>query len=103
MEPELKQRLTARQTWLRGLYMVIFAVIFGISETVLCAVVVFQFLATLITGETNTRLRTFSLSLAAYIYQLVAYLTFNTDEQAFPFGPWPESASLSRNERQSGS
>ena len=59
MNPELKQRLTASDTWLRGLFIVIFAVIFSITEVLLTAVVVFQFLATLFTGETNTRLRAF--------------------------------------------
>ena len=80
MNPELKQRLTASDTWMRGLYIVIFAVIFSIAEVLLTAVVVFQFLATLFTGETNARLRAFGLSLAAFIYQLVTFVTFNSDE-----------------------
>jgi hypothetical protein len=90
MDPELKQRLTASDTWLRGLFIIIFAVIYGITEVLLSAVVVFQFLATLFTGETNARLRLFGLSLAAYIYQIVTFVTFNSDEKPFPFGPWPE-------------
>jgi hypothetical protein len=90
MQPELKQRLTARATWMRGLYIVIFAIIFGITEVVLWAVVIFQFLLTLFTGEANARLRAFGLSLAAFIYQMVAYMTFNSDERPFPFSPWPE-------------
>ena len=94
MNPELKQRLTASETWLRGLFIVIFAVIYSIAEVVLVAVVVFQFLATLFTGETNARLRAFALSLAAFIYQIVTYVTFNSEEKPFPFGPWPESRSL---------
>jgi len=96
MNPELKQRLTASDTWLRGLFIVIFAVIFSITEVLLGAVVVFQFLATLFTGETNARLREFGLSLAAFIYQIVTFVTFNSDERPFPFGPWPESAPLAR-------
>jgi hypothetical protein len=94
MQPELKQRLTARATWMRGLFIVIFAVIFSVSEVVLWAVVIFQFLLALFTGETNARLRAFGLSLAAFIYQMVAFVTFNSDEQPFPFSPWPESAVL---------
>jgi hypothetical protein len=94
MNPELKQRLTARETWLRGLFIVIFAVIYSVAEVVLVAVVAFQFLATLFAGETNARLRAFALSLAAFIYQIVAYVTFNSDEKPFPFGPWPASELL---------
>lgn len=94
MNSELKQRLTASATWLRGLFIIIFAVIYCIAEVLLTAVVVFQFFATLFTGETNARLRHFGLSLAAFIYQIVAFVTFNSDEKPFPFGPWPESLPL---------
>jgi hypothetical protein len=94
MNTELKQSLTARATWLRGLFIIIFAVIYCVAEVLLTAVVVFQFLATLFTGETNARLRLFGLSLAAFIYQIVSFVTFNSDEKPFPFGPWPESAPL---------
>lgn len=90
MQAELKQRLTAKATWMRGLYIIVFAVIFGITEVVLWAVVIFQFLLTLFTGAPNARLRTFGLSLAAFIYQMVAFMTFGSDEPPFPFSPWPE-------------
>jgi hypothetical protein len=96
MNPELKQRLTAGDTWMRGLFIVIFAVIYSITDILLTAVVVFQFLATLFTGETNARLRAFGLSLAAFIYQMIAFMTFNSDEKPFPFSPWPEGRPLSR-------
>lgn len=96
MKSEMKQRLTASATWMRGLYILIFSVIFSITEILLGAVVVFQFLATLFTGEPNARLRGFGLSLAAFIYQIVAFVTFNSDERPFPFGPWPESNTLDR-------
>lgn len=96
MKPELKQHLTAGDTWIRGLFIVIFAVIYSITEVVLTAVVVFQFLATLFAGEPNARLRAFGLSIAAFIYQIVSFMTFNSDERPFPFGPWPESKALGR-------
>ena len=90
MNPELKQHLTASDTWIRGLYIVIFAVIYSVTDIVLTAVVVFQFLAALFTGQTNARLQTFGSSLATYVYQILAFMTFNTDEKPFPFSPWPE-------------
>jgi len=96
MKPELKQHLTASDTWIRGLYIVIFAVIYSVTDVVLTAVVVFQFLATLFTGETNARLRAFGASLSAFIYQIVAFMTFNSDEKPFPFSPWPEGKTPGR-------
>lgn len=91
MQPELKQRLTATAIWMRGLYIVLFAVILGVTKVVLWAVVVLQFLFTLFTGESNARLRALGLNLAAFIYQVVAYITFNTGERPFPFSPWPDN------------
>jgi len=96
MNSELKQHMAASDTWLRGVFILVFAVIFSVAEVLLCAVVVFQFLATLITGATNAQLRAFGLSLAAFIYQIVLFITFNADEKPFPFGPWPESRPLTR-------
>lgn len=97
MQPELKQRLTAKATWMRGLYIVMFAVILAITRVVLWAVVVLQFLLTLFTGEPNARLRTFGLSLAAFFYQIVAFITFNSDERPFPFSPWPTDLRLGQD------
>ncbi len=101
MKPELKQRLTARETWMRGLFILIFAVIYSVSEIVLTAVVVFQFLATLFAGEPNGRLKSFGLSLGAFIYQIIAFMTFNSDEKPFPFGPWPEGKALGQETKES--
>jgi len=90
MQPELKQHLSATDTWMRGLYILLFAVMLAITRVVLWAVVVLQFLFTLFTGDPNVRLQTFGLSLAAFIYQAVVYITFNSDDRPFPFSPWPE-------------
>jgi len=97
MQPELKQRLKARTTWMRGLYILIFAVIFGVAEVVLWAVVIFQFLFTLFGGEPNVRLLAFGRSLATFIYQIVSFLTFTSDERPFPFSPWPDGATAGGN------
>jgi len=44
----------------------------------------------LFTGETNKLLEKFGQSLAAYTYQIIRYLTFNTEERPFPFDlDWP--------------
>jgi hypothetical protein len=59
---------------------------------VTAAVVVLQFLFTVFSGETNANLRQFGASLSRYTYQLMLYLTYNTDDKPFPFGPWPSEA-----------
>jgi hypothetical protein len=55
-------------------------------------VVVVKFFHVLFTGETNPRLLELGRSLATYTYQIVEYLTFNTEVRPFPFdAEWPTS------------
>lgn len=87
---KLEDHLTARTTWLRLLFMVVIAILWGVSRIVLGAVVAFQFLWVLFTGKTNDRLTELGQSLAVYTYQVVRYLTFNTEQRPFPFDTdWP--------------
>lgn len=89
MNQELKQRLTAREVWVRGLYMLLFAFIYSMVELVVFAVVVIQFVFKLFTGDTNERLLGFGGSLSRYVYQVLLFLTFNTEDKPFPFDEWP--------------
>lgn len=88
-DTSLKENLKAPSTWLRLLFMVLFLALWGISRVVVFAVVVVQFLWVLVGGKTSARLAVFGQSLATYSYQIVMYLTFNTEEQPFPFSDWP--------------
>lgn len=88
-QPNLQRNIKSRSTWLRLLFMILFMAIWSVSRLVVLAVVVLQFVIVLITGETNARLAVFGQSLATYSYQLVAYLTFVTETQPFPFDDWP--------------
>ena len=90
MSNDVKQNLKSQSTWIRGLYMLIYAVFYTIAEIVLCAVIVFQFLLKLFTAETNERLLKLGQGLATYIYQILQFLSFNSDYQPYPFGAWPK-------------
>ena len=94
MDQSLKRHLTRRETWLRGLFIILFAVIYGIAEVVLWAVVLFQFLATLFTGERNARLLRFGAELSAFLYQVLLFVTFNRDQRPWPFDAWPGTDSI---------
>lgn len=84
------QNLKSRTTWLRLLFMCIFAFLIGLAGMVGSFVVVVGFLWVLITGEINRQLQQVGQSLAAYIYEIVRYLTFNSEDKPFPFGAeWP--------------
>ena len=72
--------------------MVLFAILYGLAEIVIWAVVIFQFLVVLFTGAKNERLLDFGQKLTTYIYQIVLFQTFNTEAHPFPFSDWPEGA-----------
>jgi hypothetical protein len=89
MDPELKDSLTASETWIRGFYILLFTIIYSVAEIVLVAIVIFQFLMTLLTRQTNDRLLDLGDDLSIFQYQILQFATYNSDEKPFPFGPWP--------------
>jgi len=86
-----EDNLKSRSTWLRLFFMLVLALFYGVSRIVMLVVIVVQFCHVLFTGETNRPLRDFGLSLATYTYQILCYLTFNTEQRPFPFdAEWPQ-------------
>ncbi len=90
MSGNLKQKLTRPSIWLRLVSMIVLAVAFNITEIVIFAVVVFQFLATLFTRKPNTQFTRFGRNLARYLQQIITFMTFVTEEKPFPFSRWPD-------------
>ncbi len=87
---QLEQNLKRRSTWVRLLFMAVFVVIYMITRIVFGAVVVFQFLWVLFTAESNKQLTGLGQSLATYTYQIMRYLSFNSEDKPFPFNTeWP--------------
>ena len=92
-ESSVKDNIKTGSTWKRGLYMLLFAFIYGIAELVLFAVVLFQFVSMVLVRKTNDRLLDFSRDLIAFIREIYLFLTYNSDNKPFPFGEWPAEAS----------
>ncbi len=92
MNDEIKQKILDKNTWLRGLYMLLFVLISGVARFVIAVVVLFQFFSVLFTGNTNAQLLTLGQNLSTYIYQITLFLTFNSEWRPFPFGSWPDGA-----------
>lgn len=103
MEQGVKQNLKEKQTWLRGMYMLLFMVCYGLAKIVLFAVIVFQFLLVLFTRKTNPRLLKLGQSISTYSYQILIYLTFNSNYQPYPFGAWPKGEPATKDKSASES
>ena len=89
IKEDLKENLKQQSTWMRALYMLMFALLYSVTEFVLFAVVIIQFILMLLTGSTNPQLLKLGQNIATYIYQIIQYLTFNSEYQPYPVGEWP--------------
>lgn len=88
---QLKSNLTSSKHWLRLVFMLLFAAVLQLASLVMWVLVIVQFLFSLITGEDNQHLRRFGHSLSTYIYDVLKFLCYSSEEKPFPFADWPVS------------
>jgi len=81
--------VSQHSAWIRLLYLILFAVILNITEGVTFIVAVVQFIFHLFTGSPHARLAGLGAQLAAYIGEIVSFLTYRTHRLPFPFSDWP--------------
>jgi len=79
-----------RKIWLRGLFMILMAIAFQISGTLLAVGAIIQFVLAL-TDTPNVRLVAFGQSLGSYLSQIASFVSFATEDVPFPFSAWPSS------------
>jgi hypothetical protein len=91
MSEKLKKQLMVTDKWLRALFMVLFIIISWIAKIIVGIIALFQFIYTLFTGNPLQTLMPFSDSLAQYIFQIINFLTYVSEEKPFPFTHWPTS------------
>ncbi len=73
----------------RIFYTILFAFIGWMSLWVFTFVVLIQFGFLLITGQVNKNLKGFNQEVGLFLYDMIKYLSFQTDEKPFPFRDWP--------------
>ncbi len=89
---DIKENAKNIDVWTRGLFILVYAVIFYFLFFLIWLVVIFQFIMKLFTTELNTQLLDFSDSLTMYVSQILKYITFKSEERPFPFSPWPKGS-----------
>ena len=78
-----------RSIWLRRLLMMLMAIAFQISGTLLALGAIIQFVLALLSDTPNARLVAFGQSLGLYLSQIASFVSFATEEVPFPFSAWP--------------
>ena len=82
--------------WIRALYMLLFALLYSVAEFVMVAVVLVQFGYRVFNETPHPRVLSLGATVSSYIYQVLRYLSFNTEVMPYPFSEWPEGESPDR-------
>lgn len=98
MDQSIKDNLKSDSQWLRLLFMVLFGVAYQVAELVVLFTVIIQVLFALITGEPSKKLVQFVGGVNQFIFQILQFVTYKTNDKPFPFQDWPEP---SANEKPS--
>lgn len=88
-EPEIDDRLENEDSvWMRGLWMLVLAFLFGVAQTILAVSAVIQFFWMLFTDERNEFLMEFGRGVGTWLEQVAHFQTGSTDEKPFPWKRW---------------
>ncbi len=74
--------------WMRGLWMLVLAFLFGVGETILVIAAVLQFLWLLFGKEKNKPIADFGKDLSHWLAQVALFQTGSTEDKPFPFSRW---------------
>ncbi|MDO8248201.1 MAG: DUF4389 domain-containing protein [Rhodoferax sp.] len=91
MSDESIESKSGRSIWIRGLLMILMALAYQLASTLLFCVALIQFVLALVSDGPNSRLMAFGRSLGRYQSQIANFVSFDSDEPAFPFTDWPSS------------
>ena len=83
---------TARDVWMRGLFMFLFMIAFGLGVWLLNFLAIVQFLWLLFAREPNQLIARFGNSLSVWLAEIGRFLTAATEDKPFPWRPWPNAA-----------
>lgn len=70
-------------SWERILHMLVLGAAYTIAETILIALIIGQILFRVVSKEANEPIRRLSKQLSGYLYEIMLYLSFNSDQKPF--------------------
>ena len=87
-QPEPEPQIYPSGIWMRALHMIIFMVLFGVAETLLFFMAVFQFLWMLFTKKRNPSVAQFGDQVSQWLASVGRFQSGATDDKPFP---WSET------------
>ncbi len=98
MDEKLISNLKSESRWLRLVFMVVFGMAAYLAGLLVVWIGVIQAIHGFIMNEPNKRLLTFSASLNRFIYQIVRFVTYNSEVKPYPFSDWPGAGNDADNQ-----
>lgn len=89
MENTVEARSPAREVWMRGVFMLLFIIGFGVAQAILNLTALLQFGWLVFTGSPNRQLARFGASLAKWFAEAAQFLSVASEGKPFPWAPWP--------------
>ena len=83
--PEPEPEVYSSGIWMRALHMIIFMVLFGVAETLLFFMAIFQFLWMLFTKKRNPSIAQFGDMVSEWLRDVGRFQTGATDDKPFPW------------------
>lgn len=81
----IKKNIQNKDTWLRGLFILLFCVIMYVLLGLISLLTVFQFVHKIFKGSVNMHVSQFSARVINYTMQVLKYIMFQLEERPFPF------------------
>jgi hypothetical protein len=87
---ETKKNLMEKNTWSRGLYMLLFIVVDSFVRLAIQLIALVQFVLSLVTSGPNPKLVELGQSLSKFAFQIMMFVTYNANARPYPFDEvWP--------------
>jgi len=90
MNEKSNESITTNPVWSRVVSMLVLVFAYSLAEIVLIALVIGQVLSGLIAHEQNHPMKKMGKQISDYIYEILMFLTFNTEQRPFPYRGWGE-------------
>ncbi len=78
--------------FVRLLWAIGFAFLGWVALWIVFVLAIVQFVMLAANGHVHEEIKRFSLSLIQYLWEVLAFVAFVRDEQPFPIGPFPKTA-----------
>ena len=93
---EWKKNISSSSIWIRGFFMILYIAVAYVVRLLILVISLFQFGYTIFIGIPNEKLVKLGDGLRSYAYQIIQFLTFNTELKPYPFAEWGEINSPSQ-------